>query len=178
MRHKLYYTFAHLRLLETINIVRDGIPEDLQTPLSIAIEQSETGLPLEICQSYEIDDCIQLLTLEILNLIKSQKMIKRCRNCDKYFIIKNRKNVYCDRKDKSGVTCSDIGYKLSFQKKLEEDEPLKLYNRAYKTHYARYQRGKLDKKELDIWREQANDKLNKVRNRNLALEEYQKWLKK
>ena len=161
------------------NVVLEGIPPKLQSWLSLAIEKSKTEAHFGINQSYNIDDFMQLINLEILHLIKFQKKrIRRCRNCGKYFILNDLKRVYCDRKDESGRTCSDIGSKLSFKEKKENDPALKLYNSAYKTHHARYKHGKLNKEELNVWREQAKKKLNKVKNGYLTLEEYQKWLKK
>lgn len=45
---------------------------------------------------------------------------------------------YCDRIDlDEDKPCSEIGSKRAFQRKLEDDYPLKTYNRSYKTHYAR-----------------------------------------
>lgn len=76
-------------------------------------------------------------------MILDETLIKKCRNCGKYFVVKNLNVEYCDRRINNDEesddyrTCSDVGPKLSYQKKLEEDLPLKFYSRAYKTHYAR-----------------------------------------
>lgn len=43
-------------------------------------------------------------------------------------------------------------------KKLEEDLPLKFYDRAYKTHYARINSGKMTKQEFFLWHQEAKEK--------------------
>jgi hypothetical protein len=75
-------------------------------------------------------------------------------------------------------TCSDVGPKRSYQKKLENDLSLKFYYRAYKTHYARNKSGKMTKQEFFIWQPKSKSKLEEVRAENYDFEKFKKWFKK
>ncbi|MDD2586837.1 MAG: DUF6076 domain-containing protein, partial [Bacteroides sp.] len=99
-------------------------------------------------------------------------------HCGMYFVVNNLNVEYCDRViDDEEKTCSEIGPKRSFQKKLEKDYPLKIYNRSYKTHYARVKKGRMSKSEFYNWYIEAKEKLALARNGELDINEYEKWLK-
>jgi hypothetical protein len=83
-----------------------------------------------------------------------------------------------DEESLDNRTCSDVGPKRSYMKKLEEDLPLKFYDRAYKTHYARINSGKMTKQEFFLWHQEAKEKLEMVRANTYDFEEFKIWLKK
>lgn len=170
-------TFASLRPLTYLNIGQSGIPLSMKDAFESAIEYARTDATANIYEEYIINSLLQLLYVEIQSMIQAKTSIKKCKNCGKYFVITNQKISYCNRFDKHGILCSDIGSKNTFQKKLENDPALENYNRAYKTHFARMKKGKITKKELEEWRLLAKEKLEFVRNGELELETYQKWLK-
>ena len=117
-------------------------------------------------------------------MVLDQTPVKKCRNCGKYFVVKNLNVEYCDRpidddeESDDHRTCSDVGPKRSYQKKLEQDQPLKFYERSYKTHYARIKSGKMSKAEFFEWQKEAKEKLELVRSDNYDFEEFKLWLKK
>lgn len=55
---------------------------------------------------------------------------------------------------------------------------LKFYDRAYKTHYARINSGKMTKQEFFLWHQEAKEKLEMVRANTYDFEEFKIWLKK
>ena len=64
---------------------------------------------------------------------------------------------------------------------MENEEALKIYTRAYKTHFARMKTTtakKMTKEEFLDWAAEANEKLEKVRSGELTLSYFQDWLKK
>jgi len=62
--------------------------------------------------------------------IKGDKPIRRCKNCNKYFIPASKKDeIYC-------LSCRDVSY----DKKIREDEILSSYRKIYKTQSARKSR--------------------------------------
>ena len=170
--------FTSLYPLCNLNIGHSGIPISMKDAFESAIEYAKTDATANIYEEYEINSLYQLLYVEILSMIQAKTVIKKCKNCDKYFVVTNQKISYCNRFDKHGILCSDIGSKNTFQRKLESDPALESYNRAYKTHFARMKKGKISKEELEEWRLLAKEKLELVRTAELELEAYQKWLKK
>lgn len=174
---RIHNIFDPLRTLANLNIGLSGIPMPMKDAFESAIEYAKTDATTNIYEEYEIDSLYQLLYIEILSIIQTKTAIKKCKNCGKYFIVTNQKISYCNRFDKHGILCSDIGSKNTFQKKLANDPALESYNRAYKTHFARMNKGKISKEEFGKWRLLAKEKLELVRTAELELDAYQKWLK-
>lgn len=152
-------------------------PEALKTlidTIGVAKERSSE----EIYEEYEIEDLYQLIFLEVYQMILNNTLIKKCRHCNNYFVITNMNVEYCDRiatgEDKP---CSAIGSKRAFQKKLEEDYPLKIYNRAYKTHYARVKNGRMTQAQFSSWCIEAKEKLTQARGGILSTPNFEQWLK-
>ena len=48
-------------------------------------------------------------------------------------------------------TCRDVGALAAFEGKVAENEPWKLYKRAYKKYYARFMKGRISREELSSW---------------------------
>ena len=120
----------------------------------------------------------QLLFLEILSMIDSNTSIKKCKNCGMYFIVKNLNMEYCDRiAAGEEKPCSTIGSKRTFEKKLQTDIPLKIYNRSYKTHYARVKNGIMTQSDFMTWCAEAKENLKKARNGELSVGDFDQWLK-
>lgn len=132
-------------------------------------------------EEYKITNLHQLLFLEILSMIHANKHIKKCKNCGVYFIVPNTKVEYCNRiAPGEEKTCQVIGPTRTFERKLETDYPLKIYKRAYNTHFARKQRvsGAMKHDQFDIWVTEAKERLEKVRAGGMAIQDFEKWLKK
>lgn len=160
-----------------LNVGRDGIPASMSKDFHSAVEYTKTVTIPKPYEEYKIDCLYQLLYLEILSMIQDKVMIRKCRRCGKYFVVANRKIAYCNRIDESGVCCSTVGSRQSFQKKMEADEALQIYNRAYKTHHARVRKGKMSKSSFEIWCNEAKQKLSEARAGELDIVSFQKWLK-
>lgn len=168
--HNFQKEFAQTETPDFSNIKSNGLPE---SALSYLSQQKITTSFFH----YEIDRLIQLLYLEIVSMINANIMVRKCKNCGKYFVVSNRKIAYCNRIDPSGKCCSSIGSTRSFQQKLEHDEALKVYTRAYKTHYARVKKGTMSKSDFSKWCAEAKTKLEKARTGELDITDFQKWLK-
>lgn len=160
-----------------LNVGRDGIPASMSKDFHSAVEYTKTVTIPKPYEEYKIDCLYQLLYLEILSMIQDKVMIRKCRRCGKYFVVANRKIAYCNRIDESGVCCSTVGSRQSFQKKMEADEALQIYNRAYKTHHARVRKGKMSKSSFEMWCNEAKQKLSEARAGELDIVSFQKWLK-
>lgn len=176
-----YTLFGDLRDFHTNQV--DVHPEAVDA-LKKIVESAKNGFSEGIYEEYEVNSLYEVLFLEIYHMILDEKLVKKCRNCGKYFVVKNLNVEYCDRRINDDEesddyrTCSDVGPKLSYQKKLDEDLPLKFYSRSYKTHYARIKSGKMTKQEFFEWHQDAKEKLEQVRDGKFSFEDYKKWLKK
>lgn len=169
--------FGILRNIKNTDIRHKGIPQNMMNAFKYATDYAKKNAPDKISEQYEINNLYQLLYLEIISMIQSNILIRKCKNCGKYFLIKNRNVTYCDRRDSSDMPCSAIGPKRSFQKKMEQDEALKIYTRAYKTHHARFRKGKMSLNEFGTWCKEAKANLIKARNEELDISVFQEWLK-
>lgn len=69
-----------------------------------------------------------------------------------------------------------VGSDRVFIRVLNADYPLKIYNRTYKTVYARMRRGNMTRDEFDAWRDVAKGKLEEVRSGKMSVEAYEEWL--
>lgn len=159
------------------NWSRDGIPADLKDQVAVAVELAATQKTNPIYVEYEVDDLRQVIYLEVLTMIQAGTMVKKCKYCGKYFIVTNRNISYCNRINESGVRCSSVGPFQNFQKKMEADEALKIYNRAYKTHHARVRKGTTSEEDFRLWYSEAREKLDQARDGKLDIDSFQKWLK-
>lgn len=176
---KINEIFYPLHNIRTLDIRRNGIPANLMKNFNDAVENAKSITTTAIVyEKYEISDLKQLLYLEVISMIKSNIMIRKCKNCGKYFVTNNRKTVYCNRIDEYGMCCAAVGPNRSFQQKLKEDEALKIYTRAYKTHFARVRKKKMAQEDFSNWCTDAKKKLNEVRSGTLDIAAFQEWLKK
>jgi len=175
---KMYDLFEQLYSLSYIDIDRKGVPSEKVNNLNCVIEYAKTISKAAVYEEYEIDNLHQLLYLEILSMIESNTKVRKCKHCDKYFVVTDRKRQYCDRIVKGKKTCRSIGRSHSYRKKMEAEYPLKIYNRAYKTHFARVKNETMSTKEFSEWTENAKEKLEKVRAGELDISEFEEWLKK
>ena len=173
----MYDKFEPLFSFRELNLYHDEIPTNMMDSFMSAINFAKEITDSGIYEEYEVNDISQLLHLEVLFMINSKIVIKKCKNCGKYFVVNDRKKAYCDRVYESGKTCSAIGSKRSFQKKMEKEPALNLYNRAYKTHHARIRNKKMSMENFSIWSKEAKEKLDDVRSGKLDIEAFQKWLK-
>lgn len=170
--------FRPLHTLEKMNVGCDGIPAGMEKDFHTAIEYAKSVTAPQLYETYRISSLYQLLCLEVWSMIRSKTKIRKCKHCGRYFVAATRRIIYCDRVDESGMRCSAVGYQQSFQKRLEEDEPLQVYNRAYKTHHARLRKGTMSKDAFQLWCDTARLKLTDVKNGNLDIVSFRQWLKK
>lgn len=117
--------------------------------------------------------------LEFMKLLESDINIKKCKNCNKLFVVAEGYNVeYCNRiPNGESKTCREIGAVRNYAKKVKNDPVLETYNRSYKTHFARIRYGKMTQEEFNSWALRAKDMKEQVKNGKLSFEEYKTWLK-
>lgn len=177
-RYEVANKFNQFHFLANLNVGRDGVPTDREKDFRSIIDYAKVAATTESYEIYEINSLRQLLYLEVWSMVQNKVKIRKCRHCGKYFVAATRRIVYCDRVDESGIRCSAVGYQESFQKKLEDDKPLQIYNRAYKTHHARVRKGTMTKDAFQLWCNEAKRKMEKARAGELDIAQFQAWSKK
>lgn len=86
---------------------------------------------------YIINNARAAIYFDVVQTIKKGIQIKRCQNCNKYFVPLVRSDeIYCDNIFENGKTCKQLGY----ENKVKKDKVLSQYRKIYKTQNARKQR--------------------------------------
>ena len=158
----------------------DDLTAEAKLALTALVKKASGYKGAGIYTVYGIAELYQLLFLQMEQLMQSGSILKRCRLCNRYFLTNDMKVEYCSRPapGNSDSTCSEVGSYRAYQKKLEEDIPLQIYNRAYKTHFARMKKGIMTDEAWLQWRIEAKEKLDQVREGLYDQEEFALWLKK
>lgn len=172
--------FSKLPHLKVKEIENNEVSEEQKATLRAAVNLAKKRKAEEemIYGEYNVISLEQLLNIELLSMLRDETMIRKCKNCGKYFVVTNRNTAYCDRIDDSGERCSAVGPSREFQKKMKEDEALKIYTRAYKTHFARVKKGTMEKDAFTEWCKEAKERLEQARAGKLDVPTFQEWLKK
>jgi len=119
-----------------------------------------------------------LVNFFLREVIRREITFKTCRCCGKYFPSYVHGNAeYCERIFQDGKTCKEIGAVSMFRARLEEYPAMQLYQRAYKTRFARIKAGKMTKEQFAQWGEQARLYRDRVMKGEMELEEFEGWLK-
>ena len=146
---------------ETVNEINKNDITDAKEQLNI---MHGDGKILSVMNFSIIETLAELFYYEFMQIMKSGRKIKICKNCGKYFVLKNkRKREYCDRIYEDDKRCCDIGAVKKFKDNLE-DEYLKAAQRIYRTMYSRMDRA------IYKTSEQKSDK-------DLTEDEFSKWSK-
>lgn len=171
-----YSLYSH----SEFDIGRTGIPEDIMEDFKLAVEYAKRIKDYKIYEKYEINSLKELLYLEVMSMIQSETMIRKCKNCGRYFVVNHHNTQYCNRKNESGKPCSIVGPRKSFNNKMEDNDVWDMYKKAYNTHYHR-RKGKGNKKmtaeEFSKWGKIAKEKYDQVVAGKLSKDEFQAWLK-
>lgn len=130
---------------------------------------------------YEVYDDVNIETscyLEFIKLINKNLPIKKCKNCNKYFInTKRLRTSYCDRIfNKEGQKCSEVGPSNIYNQKLKENPIMKVYDKAYKKNYARIGYGIIKKDDFKIWAKKARELRDDALEGNITFEEFSTWI--
>jgi len=121
-----------------------------------------------------------ILNFFVRACIARQQPFRLCKSCGRYFTVTHGAAEYCNRFfGDTGRTCKEVGSVKAYQRKLEDEDnlALKLYNRAYKTHFARIKYRKITREEFQKWAKTARKFRDEVMRGERALEDFEKWCK-
>ena len=126
------------------------------------------------------DNIFTSFYISLFNIIAIDNMyIKVCKNCKRYFITPKSNIVYCDREWEDGLTCKDIGNKLSQKRKQQEEYVYGKYRSIYAKKAMNAKRNPDLKKYIDEyeeWKAIAKQFRNDIKAGKKTYEEFEKWL--
>lgn len=157
-----------------LNKTENALPVEVLSIISEIYKETDTPIR-EVCN---VNSLRELLMFEIILLIENPVIIKKCKLCGNYFVAENLKNEYCSYISKGeNRPCFEVGPTKIYQNRMKSDEAYVLYQRAYKTHYARFMKQKINQNQFNIWSLDAKNRLELVRNGKMDILDYAEWLK-
>ena len=129
-------------------------------------------------QLYVIDSIDDLFRFEFVKMIEHDIFIKKCKNCEHFFIPKRRTDaVYCDRiYGNSGRKCTEVGAMMRYEKKVAENPILEAHKKAYRRFNSRTRTKKMTQSEFMLWSEEAAKKRDECLTGALLFDEFVAWL--
>lgn len=119
-------------------------------------------LPLQgsvvLAERYTFPSLSDFLYVELGRAILYGNAPRQCRLCGGWFLHKQGdRALYCERiaPGETEKTCREMGARMVFEKKIQDEDTWKLYKRAYKKYYARYMKENMSEAEFKAWGEQA-----------------------
>lgn len=93
------------------------------------------------------DSIIKFLRQTVQNLIHDEMSLRKCKNCDRYFIVRYSSLAeYCLRKvEGTHATCQEYTSKKTYKKKQAANPLYQVFTTYYNRIYGRIRRGTLDK---------------------------------
>lgn len=141
----------------------------------------EEGMLISMVNTHKSNDISSICYAILEELSKTDNYpIKKCQNCGMYFIPNSRLDeIYCDYPKENGKTCREQGAILSYNKRLQEKSGYTEYRKTYQQKFGIVNKNKNDKKlkkEFEVWKKQAKEKITKLKHGELTEDEVYKWL--
>lgn len=128
--------------------------------------------------SFKSNDYLNILYISLKQLLymNNDLSIRKCANCNKYFIPKTMRDTkYCDELFKDKKTCKEIGRELAFKEKLDKNPLLKTYRTRYQT--LSKQASEREKHEMyEYFKKEGSVMRKKFINGEVTGEEFQNWI--
>lgn len=169
----------YAKVLEELVSDSELLSEDIADWLAAKVDNAIHDDTTSWFRAYEIASFSDYLLLQVSLLTEKKVIIKRCKNCGRYFIPEKISIDYCHRiLPGETQSCYEIGPKRVFNKLLVADLPRNLYSKAYKKYQARLRRKVITEDEFNTWRENAKEYLENVQHGLISTEEYTEWMQK
>ena len=132
----------------------------------------------EVEQLYGIDGIEDLFRFEFIKMIEHEIYIKKCLNCERFFIPKRRVDAeYCDRMwGDTNRRCNEIGATIRYEKRVAENPILEAHKKAYRRFNSRTRTKKMTQTEFMAWSDEAARKRDDCLAGRLPFDEFVAWL--
>lgn len=121
-----------------------------------------------------------ILYITLFKFVEEDKnIIKKCKNCGKYFITDNPRINYCNNLFKGKQTCRDIGNQIAQRIKQENDKVYGKYRKIYVKKAMLVKRNpdiEVYKKDYENWKKEAKEFMDSIRSEKKTYEDFDKWL--
>lgn len=148
----------------------------------ITFFKSKPSVDVEPDYTSNNDNIYGILYITLFQFVLNNKhLIKKCKNCGKYFITDNSRINYCDNIFKGSQTCKDIGNQIAQRIKQDNDKVYGKYRKIYAKKAMLVKRNpdiEVYKKEYEKWKQEAKKFMNEIRNEMKSYDEFDKWLDK
>jgi hypothetical protein len=153
----------------------ERIPEDISV-------KDISPKNLEVVEMYEINNMDDLIRFELLKMVSSGVLVKKCANCGQYFVPVGRiDTAYCNRVYKNSEnqrTCAEIGSMLKYKNKIKDDPVYTAYNKVYKRNNSRVRNKIMSQSDFLSWSEEARRLRDDCYAGKISLDDYKAWLEK
>ena len=132
---------------------------------------------------YTIKNAVSLLAFEFAHILHEDVIIRKCKNCGKYFVVTGRKDtVYCDNPSPGheGKTCREIGAQVTRANKEKSDETTREYRKLYmrlKMQSNRHPKDDTLRDKVDKLVLEGKKSRDKLESGEITAEEYMEWLR-
>ena len=133
-----------------------------------------------LCETVFFDSLGAFLYVDFFHGLNRNYLPRKCENCHRWFLLAAGKySSCCNRplKNEPGKTCRDVGSRKRYDDKCKNDPIWLAYNRAYKTHYARYLKKKMTTAQFEQWSRYAVELRQKAETGEMELVDYQRELR-
>ncbi|MEG1059257.1 MAG: DUF6076 domain-containing protein [Clostridia bacterium] len=164
---------------EDLSLISNYI-EDTETLIDIVKAYDQKGTKISSSNYFTVTSPFNYFYISLFYLLGGKEsIIKKCKNCNRYFVTFKNNVVFCDRLFIENKTCRDIGNSLSQKRKEQNDEVYKLYrNTLAKKKMAANRNPDISKyiNDYETWKTQANTFRNEVLHGKKTDEEFKKWI--
>lgn len=136
--------------------------------------------PLVVEEGYAVQTIRDIAMLEISKMIVLNMRVRRCKFCGKLFAPKGKHNTrYCNRIPEGYTqTCQALGSSRNYSEKMQKENADALYRKMYKRLHQRKQKGAMTEKSFKKWQGDAQYQLERCKNGEITLEEFEELIKK
>ena len=190
MRFYIYYTshFKKLKQYVTDFQIDDAfnykiVPEYLETSEEKLLEFFTTGQHFADVYADIGATSPSIYTILYITLFQfveeNDYIIKKCKNCGKYFITDNPRINYCNNLYKEKQTCRDIGNQIAQRVKQENEIVYGKYRKIYAKKAMLVKRNpdiEVYKIDYENWKKEAKEFMDAIRSEEKTYKEFDEWL--
>ena len=172
-----YFSMPQGFSFRTISGIKGSTEKDL-----IKFFKSTPDYDVEPDYSSSNDNIYGILYVTLFQFVLNNKyLIKKCKNCGKYFITDNPRINYCNNLYKGKQTCRDIGNQIAQRIKQENEIVYGKYRKIYAKKAMLVKRNpdiEVYKIDYENWKKEAKEFMDAIRSEKKTYKEFDKWLDK
>ncbi len=136
------------------------------------------NLPHFVSVKYEFSTIKDLLELEFTKMLELNIRFRKCKRCNRYFIMKgNYDTNYCDRVAEGETrNCQELSAQENYKNKIADNKAIPLYSKFYKRYSARVKVNQIKESDFKKWKYQAITMRDKCSDGEISVDEFEQWL--